>query len=126
MNYTPGTSQAYSHSESVILGQVIEHATGQTKKELYETNILGRKGLADTQFRHRPGDSGTRAPRLRPGSRHLRGCDLLQPVLGLGDRGAHFSGPFISSNRLSIMSLPVVGLISSTTGGAQGCFATPF
>ncbi len=50
MNYPPGTSQAYSHSEYVILGQVIQRATGQTLKELYEQLILGPLGLKDTQF----------------------------------------------------------------------------
>jgi CubicO group peptidase (beta-lactamase class C family) len=50
MNYPPGTSQAYSHSELVILGQVIQRATGRPMKELYEVNILGPLGLKDTQF----------------------------------------------------------------------------
>lgn len=50
MNYPPGTSQAYSHSELVILGQVIQRATGQSMRELYEENILKPLGLNDTQF----------------------------------------------------------------------------
>lgn len=50
MAYPPGTSQAYSHSEYVILGQVIERATGQSQKELYQQNILGPLGLKDTQY----------------------------------------------------------------------------
>ncbi|GMU58217.1 MAG: hypothetical protein AMXMBFR33_73630 [Candidatus Xenobia bacterium] len=50
MAYPPGTSQAYSHTEYVILGQVIERATGQSQKELYQQNILGPLGLKDTQY----------------------------------------------------------------------------
>jgi CubicO group peptidase (beta-lactamase class C family) len=49
MNYEPGTSQRYSHTEYVILGAVIERATGKSMKELYETNILTPEGLADTR-----------------------------------------------------------------------------
>lgn len=50
MAYPPGTSQAYSHTELVILGQVIERATGRSMKELYQENILGPMGLKDTEF----------------------------------------------------------------------------
>jgi D-alanyl-D-alanine carboxypeptidase len=40
MNFPPGTSQQYSHTDNVILGQVIQRATGQSMKELYDQNIL--------------------------------------------------------------------------------------
>ena len=50
VGYAPGTSQKYSHTEYIILGQVIEKATGQSMKSLYEINILGPVGLKDTQF----------------------------------------------------------------------------
>src|SRR5262249_3214491 len=61
MNYPPGTSQAYSHTEYVILGQVLQRATGQTMKELYEQNILGPQGFDDTQF---PTDQNIQEPVL--------------------------------------------------------------
>jgi D-alanyl-D-alanine carboxypeptidase len=50
MNFPPGTSQRYSHTDNVILGQVIQRATGQSMKDLYDKNILGPTGMADTQF----------------------------------------------------------------------------
>jgi D-alanyl-D-alanine carboxypeptidase len=50
MNFAPGTSQHYSHTDNVILGQVIQRATGKSMKELYEKNIFGPMGLKDTQF----------------------------------------------------------------------------
>lgn len=50
MAYPPGTSQAYSHTELVILGQVMERATGRSMKELYRENILGPLGFKDTEF----------------------------------------------------------------------------
>jgi D-alanyl-D-alanine carboxypeptidase len=50
MNFPPGTSQQYSHTDNVILGQVIERATGQSMKELYDENIFGPIGMKDTQF----------------------------------------------------------------------------
>src|SRR5258708_15993588 len=34
MNFPPGTSQAYSHTDNVILGQAIERATGRSIKQL--------------------------------------------------------------------------------------------
>jgi D-alanyl-D-alanine carboxypeptidase len=50
MNFAPGTSQQYSHTDNVILGQVIQRATGQSMKELYDQNIFGPMGMKDTQF----------------------------------------------------------------------------
>jgi D-alanyl-D-alanine carboxypeptidase len=50
MNFPPGTSQRYSHTDNVILGQVIQRATGQSMKELYEKNIFGPMGMTDTRF----------------------------------------------------------------------------
>lgn len=50
MNFAPGTSQQYSHTDNVILGQVIERATHESMKELYEKNIFGPLGMKDTQF----------------------------------------------------------------------------
>src|SRR5262245_34953045 len=50
MNYSPGTSQQYSHTENVILGQVIQRATKQSMTELYEENIFRPLRLRDTQF----------------------------------------------------------------------------
>jgi D-alanyl-D-alanine carboxypeptidase len=49
MNFPPGTSQQYSHTDNVILGQVIQRATGQSMKELYEAEYLwpdGHEGYA--------------------------------------------------------------------------------
>lgn len=50
MKYAPGTSQEYSHTEYLILDQVLEKATGQSMKSLYEINILAPLGLKDTQL----------------------------------------------------------------------------
>jgi D-alanyl-D-alanine carboxypeptidase len=50
MNFPPGTSQQYSHTDNVILGQVIQRATGQSMKELYDKNIFGPMHMKDTQF----------------------------------------------------------------------------
>jgi D-alanyl-D-alanine carboxypeptidase len=61
MNFPPGTSQQYSHTDNVILGQVIERATGRSMKELYEENIFGPMRMKDTQF---PVDQEIQAPVL--------------------------------------------------------------
>jgi CubicO group peptidase (beta-lactamase class C family) len=50
MNFPPGMSQQYSHTDNVILGQVIQRATKQPLRELYEKNIFGPMGMKDTQF----------------------------------------------------------------------------
>ncbi len=50
MNFAPGTSQQYSHTDNVVLGQVIQRATNESMKELYEKNIFGPLGMKDTQF----------------------------------------------------------------------------
>jgi D-alanyl-D-alanine carboxypeptidase len=61
MNFAPGTSQQYSHTDNVILGQVIERATQESMRELYEKNIFGPLGMKDTQF---PIDQEIQAPVL--------------------------------------------------------------
>ena len=50
MNFPPGTSWSYSHTDNVILGQVIQRATEQSMKELYEKNIFKPLGMQNTQF----------------------------------------------------------------------------
>lgn len=50
LDFEPGTSQTYSHTEFIILAQVMEKATGQSMKDLYEENILRPLDLQDTQF----------------------------------------------------------------------------
>ena len=57
----PGSSWAYSHTEYVILGQVIQRATGESMQSLYERYLLGPLGLRDTQL---PADDGIQAPAL--------------------------------------------------------------
>ena len=50
MNFPPGASQQYSHTDNVILGQVIQRATGQSFAALYDKYIFGPMGLKDTRF----------------------------------------------------------------------------
>ena len=61
MNFRPGTCQRYSHTDNVILGQVIQRATEQSMKELYDKNIFGPMGMKDTQF---PVDQEIQSPVL--------------------------------------------------------------
>jgi D-alanyl-D-alanine carboxypeptidase len=61
MNFPPGTSQQYSHTDNVILGQVIQRATRQSMKELYDKNIFGPLRMKDTQF---PVDQEIQSPVL--------------------------------------------------------------
>jgi len=49
LSYEPGTSQRYSHTELVILGQILQRATGKSIQELYQTYILNPNGLNDTK-----------------------------------------------------------------------------
>jgi len=61
MNFPPGTSQQYSHTDNVILGQVIQRATKQSMKDLYDKNIFGPLHMKDTQF---PVDQEIQSPVL--------------------------------------------------------------
>jgi len=61
INFPPGTSQQYSHTDNVILGQVIQRATKQSMRELYDRNIFGPMGMKDTQF---PVDQEIQSPVL--------------------------------------------------------------
>jgi D-alanyl-D-alanine carboxypeptidase len=82
MNFAPGTSQQYSHTDNVILGQVIQRATGQSMKELYDKNIFGPMGMRDTQF---PGGQEIQAPVLHAFTmdRHVyEDCTYWNPSWG--------------------------------------------
>lgn len=57
----PGSSQAYSHTEYVLLGLIMQRATGKTMKELYDKHVLGPLGLKDTQL---PTDTSIQPPFL--------------------------------------------------------------
>lgn len=50
MNFPPGTSQKYSHTDNVILGQFIQRATGESIKDLYDEYLFGPLGMKDTRF----------------------------------------------------------------------------
>jgi D-alanyl-D-alanine carboxypeptidase len=51
MKYTPpGSNQAYSHTEYVILAQIMQRVTGKSMKELYDQYVLGPAGLKETQL----------------------------------------------------------------------------
>jgi D-alanyl-D-alanine carboxypeptidase len=50
LNFTPGTSQRYSHTEFTILGEVLERATGKTMKELHEELIFKPLDLSNTGY----------------------------------------------------------------------------
>lgn len=62
MNYSPpGSGWAYSHTEYVILGQVVQRATGESIGELYDRHLLRPLNLQDTRL---PVDAGIQAPAL--------------------------------------------------------------
>ena len=89
--YRPGTNWNYSHTNYVILGLVIEKATGRQVDDLLQELVLGPLELTNT------GDSGTpaipepplhaftserRVAPLHPARYAVhRGVDLLEPVL---------------------------------------------
>ena len=50
MDFPPGSSQQYSHTDNVILGQVIQRAAHESIRELYEKNIFGPMGMKETQL----------------------------------------------------------------------------
>ena len=62
MNFSPpGSSWAYSHTEYVILGQVIQRATGEPIRSLYQRYLLGPLGLRNTEL---PTAAAIQAPAL--------------------------------------------------------------
>lgn len=61
MQFAPGTSQRYSHTDNVILGQVIQRATHESIAQLYEENIFRPMRMRDTYF---PSNETIRGPVL--------------------------------------------------------------
>lgn len=54
MNFSPGTSQRYSHTEFTILGRILERATGHSMAELYQSEIFEPLGLTGTGYSTTP------------------------------------------------------------------------
>ena len=82
MNFPPGASQQYSHTDNVILGQVIQRATGRTIGELYEQNIFEPLGMRDT---HCPNGQDIQAPVLHAFTKDRRfyeDCTYWNPSWG--------------------------------------------
>jgi D-alanyl-D-alanine carboxypeptidase len=107
MNFAPGTSQQYSHTDNVILGQAIERATGESIKELYNENLFVRSGMKDTYF---PDNQNIRNPVLHAFSSErgvYEDCTYWNPSWGstpglpisnLADVGKW--GPILGTGRL--------------------------
>lgn len=107
MNFPPGTSQRYSHTDNVLLGQVIQRATRQSIKDLYDTLIFGPTGMRDSQF---PTDQDIQAPVLHAFTNDRRideDCTYWNPSWGstpglptsnLEDLGKW--GPILGTGRL--------------------------
>lgn len=54
LNFAPGTSQQYSHTEFAILANIIEMATGRTMEDLYREEIFKPLGLNHTGYSTTP------------------------------------------------------------------------
>jgi CubicO group peptidase (beta-lactamase class C family) len=67
--YEPGTGWSYAHTNYVILGLVIEKATGQKMSSLLDKRVLGPLGLDDTTD---PGTPEIQEPALHAGSSERR------------------------------------------------------
>ncbi len=106
MNFPPGTSQQYSHTDNVILGQVIQRATGQTMKALYDKHIFGPMGMKDTQY---PLDQDIQAPVLHAFTMDRKiyeDCTYWNPFWG--------SSPGLPTSNIHDLGKwgPILGLIS--------------
>jgi D-alanyl-D-alanine carboxypeptidase len=112
MNFAPGTSQAYSHTDNVILGQAIERATGRSIKQLYNENLLVPLGMTETYF---PINQNIRNPVLHAftSERSMKNCPFYEdctywnpswgstpglPISNLHDIGIW--GPALGTGRL--------------------------
>ena len=80
----PGTCWSYAHTNFVILGKVIEKATGRPLDALIREGIVDPLGLTGTRSEMTAVDPRAGAARLRRRARPLRGIDLLGPVLDAG------------------------------------------
>ena len=54
LDYPPGTSQKYSHTDFTILGDILERASGRTMADLYEKEIFDRLALKSTGYSSSP------------------------------------------------------------------------
>ena len=101
MNFAPGTSQQYSHTDNGVLGQ---RGTKQSMKALYDKNIYGPMGMKDMRF---PVDQDIQGPVLHAVTTDRKvyeDCTYWNPSLGFYAGAAYVQHPDLgkwarSSNR---------------------------
>jgi len=75
--FDPGTEFQYSNTNTVLLGLVLEQATGKTVGDLYREQIIEPLGLRETSF---PGDTDSSLPDPHAQGYTLQGQDDGEPV----------------------------------------------
>ena len=117
----PGTCWSYAHTNFVILGKVLEKATGRPLEDLIKEGILDPLSLKDTRSEVDRYHPGACSPLLRCRTRQVRGVDLLGPVLDARkrrdddiehhrhpeERGRHRHGTLVSPHSHSLQLAPL-------------------
>lgn len=119
LDFEPGAEHRYSNSGYVLLGLLIEHATGQSYADAVQTRLLDPLGLADTSpgvpteraavGYTRSGDVLTPAPLVDPSIPYAAGMlSSTARDLHRWTRALHAGAPFQKPETLTRMLTPVM------------------
>ena len=117
MEFEPGTQAVYSNSNYMVLGAIIEAASGQPYETYITENILQPLGMSHTGFIYSP----TMAEREAAGSLPIVHffTPLLPTLLDTKALVRERSGKLLWLNRIYIEATPPTGLIGSAPDVAK-------
>ena len=117
LEFEPGTKAVYSNSNYMVLGAVIEAASGQTYETYITENILQPLGMTQTGFVYAPSMAENEAAGSLPVVHFF--TPLLPALLDTNALIRERSGKLLWLNRIYIEATPPTGLIGSALDVAK-------
>ena len=117
LEFEPGTKVVYSNSNYMVLGAIIEAASGQTYETYITENILQPLGMTQTSFVYLPSMAEHEAAGSLPVVHFF--TPLLPTLLDTSTLVRERSGKLFWLNRIYIEATPPTGLIGSVPDVAK-------
>ena len=117
LEFEPGTKAVYSNSNYMVLGAIIEAASGQTYETYITKNILQPLGMTQTSFVYLPSMAEHEAAGSLPVVHFF--TPLLPTLLDTNTLVRERGGKLLWLNRIYIEATPPTGLIGSAPDVAK-------
>ena len=117
LRFAPGEDRSYSNLGYMVLGAIIEAATGQAYSDVIHERVLAPAGMGSTDFIY----NADLAPQEALGSHPI--IHIFSPILpfliDMGDFVHTRKGALLWQNRLYVEATPPTGLIASARDAAH-------